>query len=222
MGVEPVRVFIVDDHELLRSGLRGALEASGGIEVVGEADRFEGTADAIASAAPDVAIIDVRLGDGNGVELCRQLRARAAATRCLVFTSATGEEGLYQSIRAGASGFLLKRASADEIVRAVRAVAAGQALIDPAVTGSLLSKVRHESGEGPESLTGQERQVFDLIGEGLSNSEIAERLALAPQTVKNYVSRVLTKLDMTRTRTALHAAASKRADEDDRPPDGGR
>lgn len=221
MSVEPVRVFIVDDHELLRSGLRGALEASGDIEVVGEADRFEGTAEAIADVAPDVAIIDVRLGDGNGVELCRQLQTRGAPTRCLIFTSTTGEEGLYQSIRAGASGFLLKRASAEEIIRAVRTVAAGQALVDPAVTGSLLARVRHEGGEGPDSLTGQERQVFDLIGEGFSNTEIAERLALAPQTVKNYVSQVLTKLDMTRTRAALYAAASKRAEDDTPPPEGG-
>ena len=211
MSPEPVRAFIVDDHELLRSGLKGALEADGDIEVVGEADRFEGSAGAIVEVAPDVAIIDVRLGDGSGVELCRQVQASGVSTRCLMFTSATGEEGLYQSIRAGASGYLLKRASASEIVDAVRIVAAGDALIDPTVTGSLLTKVRQGGAEG---LTSQERQVFDLLGEGMSNTEIADRLGLAPQTVKNYVSRVLTKLDLTRTRTALYAAASKRAEED--------
>jgi DNA-binding NarL/FixJ family response regulator len=218
MSIEPVRVFIVDDHELLRSGLRGALEATDDIDVVGEADRFEGTADAIADVGPDVAIIDVRLGDGNGVELCRQLQTRGVPTRCLIFTSATGDEGLYESIRAGASGYLLKRASATEIVSAVRTVAAGHALVDPVVTGSLLAKVRRDATQAAATLTAQERQVLHLIGEGLGNAEIAERLALAPQTVKNYVSRVLTKLHMTRTRAALYAAASHRAEEEGRAP----
>jgi DNA-binding NarL/FixJ family response regulator len=214
MPSDLVRVFIVDDHELLRNGLKEALEPEKDITVVGESDRLQGTADLIIQLEPDVAVIDVRLGDGSGVELCRQLQANEIATRCLMFTSSTGEEPLYQSILAGASGYLLKNASGKEIISAIRTLGEGKALIDPAVTNSLLTKLRHENREGLETLTTQEQQVLQLIGEGLTNAEIATSLHLADQTVKNYVSRVLTKLDLNRTQSALYAAGAKRTKEE--------
>ena len=212
MTSDPIRVFLVDDHEMLRNGLKEALEAEADIQVIGEADRFEGTADRLMELAPDVALIDVRLGDGSGIELCRQLHAHKVPTRCLMFTSSTGQKPLYESILAGASGYLLKSASGAEIVGGIRALAAGEDLIDPALMKSLLASIRHESREGLPDLTTQERQVLELIGEGLTNHEIAERLHLADQTVKNYVSHVLTKLDLTRIQTALYAAGEKRGE----------
>jgi DNA-binding NarL/FixJ family response regulator len=215
MSDEHIRVFVVDDHELLRAGLKAALETESDIRVVGEAARLAGTADTIAQLNPDVAVIDVRLGDGTGINLCRELQVRGVATRCLMFTSAAGEEGLYQSILAGASGYLLKNAAAEEIVDAVRAVAERGVLIDPTLAETLLARLRHRGRRSADDLTGRERQVLTLIGEGLTNAEIAARLNLAPQTVKNYVSRVLTKLDMNRTQSALYAAA-KQADEEPR------
>lgn len=214
MGIDAVRVFIVDDHELLRNGLKEALEPEKDITVVGEAGRFEGTIELLLAHAPDVAVIDVRLGDGSGIELCRELQEHSEATRCLMFTSATGDEPLYQSILAGASGYLLKTASGREIISAIRALGAGQALIDPAVTNSLLVRLRQQNRVGLEDLTTQERQVLELIGEGLTNAQIADRLHLADQTIKNYVSHILTKLDLTRTQSALYAAGEKRATEE--------
>jgi DNA-binding NarL/FixJ family response regulator len=209
-----VRVFIVDDHELLRNGLKEALEPEEDITVVGEADRLAGTIDLILEHAPDVAVIDVRLGDGSGIELCRELREHSVATQCLMFTSATGDEPLYQSILAGASGYLLKTASGKEIISAIRALGAGQALIDPAVTKSLLARLREQNRVGLDDLTSQERQVLELIGEGLTNAEIAVRLNLAEQTVKNYVSHVLTKLNLNRSQTILYADAERRTKEE--------
>lgn len=209
MSGEGIRVFVVDDHALLRAGLKSALETEPDIRVVGEAARLGGTADAIGRLEPDVAVIDVRLGDGSGIELCRELRSQGAATRCLMFTSAAGEEALYQSILAGASGYLLKDASAETIIDAVRTVAAGKALIDPTLAETLLSRLRHPGRSGADELTSREREVLALIGEGFTNAEIATHLHLAPQTVKNYVSRILTKLDMNRTQSALYAAAKK-------------
>jgi DNA-binding NarL/FixJ family response regulator len=214
VGIDAVRVFIVDDHELLRNGLKEALEPEKDITVVGEAGRFEGTIELLLAHAPDVAVIDVRLGDGSGIELCRELQEHSEATRCLMFTSATGDEPLYQSILAGASGYLLKTASGREIISAIRALGAGQALIDPAVTNSLLVRLRQQNRVGLEDLTTQERQVLELIGEGLTNAQIADRLHLADQTIKNYVSHILTKLDLTRTQSALYAAGEKRATEE--------
>lgn len=214
MSGDRIRVFIVDDHELFRDGLKAALAREEDIDVVGEADRFEGTADLIADLVPDVAVIDVRLGDGSGIDLCKQLKTRELPTRCLIFTAATGEEGLYHAILAGASGYLLKTGSAKEVVTAIRALGAGLALIDPAVTESLLARLRHESRQHLSDLTNQELQVLELVGEGLTNVAIADRLDLAEQTVKNYVSHILNKLDLNRTQAALYAAAAKRDDEE--------
>jgi DNA-binding NarL/FixJ family response regulator len=214
VGSDGVSVFIVDDHELFRNGLKEALEPEEDITVVGESGRFAGTIDLILELAPDVAVIDVRLGDGSGIELCRQLQEQLVGTRSLMFTSATGDEPLYQSILAGASGYLLKTASGQEIISAIRSLGAGRALIDPAVTNSLLVRLREQNHVGLEELTTQERRVLELIGEGLTNGQIAERLHLADQTVKNYVSHVLTKLNLNRPQTVLYADAEKRTKEE--------
>lgn len=204
--MKSISVFIVDDHEVLRLGLREALEIEPDLEVVGEGDRFEGTADRIVQTLPDVAILDIRLRDGTGIELCRDVLEKAPEVRCLMFTSASGDEALYQSIVAGASGYLLKDAPRTELVHAIHTVAAGQSLIDPSLTGRVLDRLREQPDEVTAQLTEQEARVLELIGEGLTNRCIADRLNLAPQTVKNYVSRVLTKLDMGRTNAALFAA----------------
>lgn len=201
-----IRVFVVDDHELLRIGLRETLSVEEDLDLVDEADRFEGTAERIIESAPDIAILDVRLGDGSGIELCREVLAHASRTRCLIFTSATGDGPLHEAILAGAAGYLLKDASRDELLRAIRTVAAGHSLIDPGMTERVLVRLRSVSDERTSGLTAQERRILDLMGEGLTNSEIADRMSLAHQTVKNYVSRVLAKLDMRRTSAALHAA----------------
>lgn len=201
-----VSVFIVDDHELLRLGLREALDAEVDIQVVGEAGRVEDSVELVLEARPDVALLDVRLPDGSGIELCRDILARDHEIRCLMFTSAAEDEPLYDAVLAGASGYVLKDSPRSDLVAAIRRVAAGDSLIDPAMTDRILTRMRSES-EGPAAdLTRQERNILDLIGEGLTNKEIAERLNLAEQTTKNYVSRVLTKLDMGRTRAALYSA----------------
>ncbi|HYI45872.1 MAG TPA: response regulator transcription factor [Actinomycetota bacterium] len=213
-STDPISVFIVDDHEMLRDGLKEALAPEDDIRVVGESSQVEGTTDLIVELDPVVAVIDVRLPDGSGVHLCRDVQSLDVATRCLMFTSATGEEPLYQSILAGASGYLLKNASRQEIVSAIRALAAGQSMIDPAVAGSVLERLRQHERIGLEDLTVQEHEVLSLLGEGLTNAQIATRLHLADQTVKNYVSHVLTKLDLTRTQSALFSAKAKRDEEE--------
>lgn len=207
-----IRVFLVDDHEMMRIGLRESLSAEADLEVVGEWPQAVGAVEAILQAQPDVAILDVILGDGNGIELCREIRA-ASDIRCLVFTSAVGDEPLYEALMAGASGFLLKDAGRDELVSAIRKVAAGGSLVDPSSTSRLFARLRKSDSEIGVGLTDQETKVLDLIAEGLTNREIAERMFLAEQTVKNYVSRVLTKLNMRRTQAALFRADQAR-DED--------
>jgi len=207
---DPVTVFIVDDHEIFRDGLKEALAPAEGIEVIGESDRVHGTTDLIVQLEPDVAVIDIRLPDGSGVQLCEELYSLEVDTRSLMFTSSTDKEPLYQSILAGASGYLLKHTSAKEIVNAIRTVGAGQVVIDPALANFVLEKVRQQDRVDPNELTAQENRVLELLGEGLSNMQIAERLNLAEQTVKNYVSNLTTKLDLNRTQAALYSAALRR------------
>jgi two-component system, NarL family, response regulator DevR len=201
-----ITVFVVDDHELMRIGLREALDPEPDIIVTGEAERVEGTSQRIATMDPDVALLDVRLPDGTGVELCRDVLGANPSVRCIMFTSATGDEPLHESVLAGAAGYVLKDAPRSELVAAIRKVAAGASLIDPAMTGRLLARIRERRNSPAENLTDQERRILELIAEGLTNKEIAERLYLADQTVKNYVSHVLTKLGMSRTRAAVYAA----------------
>jgi len=204
-----VRVFLLDDHEVVRRGLRELLEADGGFEIVGEAGTAEEAVGRIPATSPDVAVLDVRLPDGNGVEVCRDVRSRHPEIACLMLTSYSDDEALFDAIMAGAAGYLLKQIRSAELVDAIRTVASGRSLLDPAVTQRVLERIRrgNEDDERIERLTDQEQKIFELIGEGLTNRQIAERVHLAEKTVKNYVSNLLMKLGMERrTEAAAYAA----------------
>jgi two-component system response regulator DevR len=205
----PTRVFLLDDHEVVRRGVRDLLEGSGDIEVVGEAGTAEEALGRIASARADVALLDMRLPDGNGVEVCRELLSRVPGLKCLMLTSFTDDEALFDAIMAGAAGYLLKQVKGTDLVDAVHRVAAGQSLLDPEITARVLERLRKppEEDERLARLTEQERKILDLIAEGLTNRQIAERMFLAEKTVKNYVSNLLAKLGMERrTEAAVFAA----------------
>jgi two-component system response regulator DevR len=209
------RVFLLDDHEIVRRGLRDLLEAEDDIEVVGEAGTVEEAVNRVPSTRPDVAVLDVRLPDGNGVEACRDIRSAHPEVRCLMLTSFSDDEALFDSIMAGASGYLLKQVRGADLVDSVRRVAAGQSLLDPTVTAKVLERLRKppEEDEQLARLTAQERKILDLLAQGLTNRQIGERLYLAEKTVKNYVSNLLMKLGMhRRTEAAVYAAklAAKR------------
>ena len=203
-----VRVFLLDDHDIVRRGLRDLLEAEG-IDVVGEAGTAVEGLSRIPPTRPDVAVLDVRLPDGNGVEVCREIRSRHPEIQCLMLTSFSDDEALFQAIMAGAAGYLLKQLKGGDIVDAIRRVSEGQSLLDPAVTARVLERLRKgpEEDEAMARLTDQERRILTLIAEGLTNRQIAERVHLAEKTVKNYVSNVLSKLGMKRrTQAAVYAA----------------
>ena len=205
----PIRVYLLDDHELVRQGISRVLEADGGIEVVGEGDTIAiGTAQ-IPVLRPDVAVLDVRLPDGSGIEACRTIRSIDPSVRALFLTSFDDDEALFAAIMAGAAGYVLKEIRGSDLVDAVRRVAAGQSLIDPSVTARLLDRVRTGQGAGSElsSLTPQETRLLGYIAEGLTNREIAEKMSLAEKTVKNYVSSVLAKLGVGRRAQAAVIAA---------------
>jgi two-component system, NarL family, response regulator DevR len=213
-GPAPVRVFLLDDHEIVRRGVRELLEASGGdLVVVGEAGTAEEALARIPPVRPDVAVLDVRLPDGNGVEVCREIRSRHPDVRCLMLTSFADDEALFDAIVAGAAGYVLKQVRGTDLVDAIRRVAQGQSLLDPGVTARVLERLR--SPQAPDehlaSLSEQERRILDLIAEGLTNRQIGERMYLAEKTVKNYVSNVLMKLGMSRRSEA--AAYAARLDE---------
>ncbi len=204
-----LRVFLVDDHEVVRNGLRAMLEADGDIEVVGEAGTAaEATARGVA-LGPDVAVLDIRLPDGDGIEVCRELRSRLPDVQCLMLTSFADDEALFAAIMAGASGYVLKQIRGSDLVDAVRRVGRGESLIDPAMTKRVFDRLR----DGPvrderlDRLSDQERRVLDLVAEGLTNRQIADRLYLAEKTVKNYVSSMLSKLGMDRRSEAAAYAA---------------
>ena len=214
----PIRVFLLDDHEIVRRGVREVLEESGRIDVVGEAGTAAEALSRIPPTRPQVAVLDVRLPDGNGVEVCREIRDRHPEIQCLMLTSFSDDEALFQAIMAGAAGYLLKQIKGPDIVDAIERVAAGQSLLDPAVTARVLERLRTppEEDERLASLTGQERKVLELIAEGLTNRQIGERIHLAEKTVKNYVSNLLTKLGMERrTQAAVYAAGLKEHTETD-------
>jgi DNA-binding NarL/FixJ family response regulator len=207
-----IRVFLLDDHEVVRRGVRDLIEgqSDGEIEVVGEASSADEALRRVPAIRPDVAILDVRLPDGNGVEVCRDIRSRNPEVRCLMLTSFADDEALIDSIMAGAAGYVLKQVRGSDLVDSVRRVAAGQSLLDPTVTATVLERLRR----GPDSdddaaarLTDQEHKILDLLAEGLTNRQIGERLYLAEKTVKNYVSNLLMKLGMhRRTEAAVYAA----------------
>jgi len=204
-----IRVFLLDDHEVVREGLRTLLEAQDDIEVVGEAATAEDGLARIPPTAPHVAVLDVRLPDGDGVEVCREVRSRHPEIACLILTSYSDDEALFDAIMAGAAGYVLKQIKGTDLVDAVRQVAQGQSLLDPSVTERVLDRLRRgpEEDERLSRLTDQERRILDLIAEGLTNRRIADELHLAEKTVKNYVSNLLTKLGMERrTEAAVYAA----------------
>lgn len=202
-----VRVFLLDDHEVVRRGLRDLLEAEDDFEVVGEAGTAEEAYGRIPATRPDVAVLDVRLPDGDGVEVCREIRSRHPEIQCLMLTSFADDEALFASIMAGASGYLLKQVKGTDLVGGIRRVGTGESLLDPSLTERVLERLRSPEDDELASLTTQERRILDLIAEGLTNRQIGERMFLAEKTVKNYVSNLLSKLGMSRrTEAAVYAA----------------
>ena len=209
-------VFLLDDHEIVRRGVRELLETAGGIDVIGEAGSAAEAPGRVHALDPDVAVLDVRLPDGDGVEVCREIRSLHPRTACLMLTSFADDDALFQAIMAGADGFVLKQVRGNDLVDAVRRVATGQSLLDPAVTARVLDRLRKgpEEDERIARLTTQERHILELMAEGLTNRVIGERLYLAEKTVKNYVTNVLSKMQMSRrTEAAVYAARHL-----DRPP----
>ncbi|BBZ12709.1 hypoxia response regulator transcription factor DosR/DevR [Mycobacterium branderi] len=206
----PVKVFLVDDHEVVRRGLIDLLSADPELEVVGEAGSVREALARVPALQPDVAVLDVRLPDGNGIELCRDLLSRMPELRCLMLTSFSSDEAMLDAILAGASGFVVKDIKGMELAHAVKEVGAGHSLLDNRAAAALMAKLRGEA-ERPDPLSGltqQERVLLDLLAEGLTNKQIADRMFLAEKTVKNYVSRLLAKLGMQR-RTQAAVFASK-------------
>ena len=209
-----IRIFLLDDHELVRRGLRDLLETEEDLEVTGEASTAEEALRRVPAARPHVAVLDVRLPDGSGVEVCREIRSAHPEVRCLMLTSFADDEALFDAIMAGASGYVLKQVRGNELVEDIRRVAAGQSLLDPAVTARVLDRLRRgpEEDEQVASLTEQEQHILELLAEGLTNRQIAERMYLAEKTVKNYVSNLLAKLGMERrTQAAVYATRRERA-----------
>ncbi len=205
----PIRVFLLDDHEVVRRGLRELLENEGDIVVVGESGLAQEAARRIPALRPDVAILDGRLPDGSGIDVCREIRSREPSTKALILTSYDDDDAVFAAIMAGAAGYVLKQVRGNDLIDTVRRVAAGQSMLDPLVTAQVLDRVRN----GPpvdrelEQLTAQEQRILGLIGQGLTNRQIAEEMSLAEKTVKNYVSALLAKLGLSsRTQAALFAA----------------
>jgi two-component system response regulator DevR len=207
------RVLICDDHEVVREGLRTLLSRRQDIAVVGEAGTMQGAIETAAKAKPDVVIMDVRLPDGSGVEACRAIREARPETQVIMLTSYADDEALFASIVAGASGYLLKQTRGQAVVDAIQAVAQGRSLLDPDVTGKVLERVRRgRDQEDPAiaSLTDQERKVLEQLAEGKTNREIGTALFLSEKTVKNYVSRILDKLGLSRRAQAAAYMAERR------------
>ncbi|MER5374854.1 response regulator transcription factor [Streptomyces sp. NPDC002553] len=199
----PIRVFLLDDHEVVRRGVHDLLNDEPDITVVGEAANVEQALGRVPALRPQVAVLDVRLPDGDGVTVCRELRSQMPELACLMLTSFDDEEALLDSIMAGASGYVLKQIQGTDLVSAVRTVAAGQSLLDPSATAKLMARLRQGPEPEPEAdalpgLTDREREILALIGEGLTNRQIGQRLYLAEKTVKNHISRLLAKLGVER------------------------
>ena len=207
----PVRVLLVDDHEVVRRGLRDLLDDERDIDVVAEAGTIAEAIVRAEATRPDVAVVDMRLPDGDGATLCKRLRA-IDGPKCLVLTAFDDEPALVAAIEAGVSGYLLKQVRGQDLVTAVREVAAGRSLLDPVTTARVLDRIRRGNDDPLDALTERERHVLTLIGEGLSNREIAQRLFLAEKTVKNYVTSVLAKLGMQRRAQAVALIARRSRD----------
>ncbi len=207
--IAPIKVFLLDDHEIVRRGVKDLLEAEPGITVVGEAGTAASALARIPALKPDVAVLDVRLPDGDGVSVCRDIRSQLPEVACLMLTSFGDDEALFDAIMAGAAGYVLKQIRGTDLVGAVKTVAAGRSLLDPEAASRVMARMREQSRRSDPlaALTGQERKILELIGEGLTNRQIGERLFLAEKTVKNYVSSLFAKLGMERrTQAAAYAA----------------
>ena len=203
-----IRVFLLDDHEVVRNGIRALLEAEDDITVVGEAATVAEAQARIPPIRPHVAILDVRLPDGSGIEVCREVRSQHPEIACLMLTSYADDEALFAAIMAGAAGYVLKQVSGHDLVNDVRRVAEGQSLLDPNLTERVMKRLRSGQDEDPllASLTPQERRILELVTEGRTNRQIASEIFLAEKTVKNYVSNLLEKLGMQRrTEAAVYA-----------------
>jgi len=206
---KPIAVFLLDDHEIVRRGVRDLLESEPDITVVGEAGTASSALARIPALRPDVAVLDVRLPDGDGVSVCREIRSRMPEVACLMLTSFGDDEALFDAIMAGASGYVLKQIRGTDLVGAIRTVATGQSMLDPRAAGQLMARLRDSARKRDPlaELTDQERTILELIGEGLTNRQIGERMFLAEKTVKNYISGLFTKLGMQRrTQAAAYAA----------------
>ena len=207
----PLRVFLLDDHELVRRGVRELLESEGDIEVVGEAASAAEAMVRVPAVRPQVAVLDVRLPDGDGVTVCRDLRSQLPELACLMLTSFSDDDALLGAVMAGASGYVLKDIRGGDLVGAVRTVAAGGSLLDARSTAHVMARLRDKQAADPlDVLTEQERRILDLIGEGLTNRQIGERLFLAEKTVKNHVSSVLSKLGLQRRTQAAVLVTERR------------
>jgi two-component system response regulator DevR len=217
LELEPIRVFLLDDHEIVRRGIADLLAAESGIIVVGEAGTADEALRRIPATSPHVAVLDARLPDGSGIEVCREIRSTAPDIRCLILTSYDDNDAIFAAVMAGAAGYLLKEVRGSYLVDAIRQVAAGKSLMDPAVTERLLHRLRNGAPQDKRlaALTEREREVLSLISDGLTNRQIGERLFLAEKTVKNYVSGLLAKLGMQRrTQAAVYGAEVARSQAD--------
>ncbi|HET9896084.1 MAG TPA: response regulator transcription factor [Streptosporangiaceae bacterium] len=221
-GTGTIKVFLLDDHEIVRRGVRDLLESECDITVVGEAGTAQSALARIPALRPDVAILDVRLPDGDGISVCREIRSRLPRVACLMLTSFGDDEALSEAIIADAAGYVLKQIRGVDLVGAVRKVASGASLIDPRAASLVMRRLRDQAATAEQlaGLTAQERRILALIGEGRTNREIGERMHLAEKTIKNYVSALLSKLGMER-RTQAAAFAARMLDNDfDRPGSG--
>jgi two-component system, NarL family, response regulator DevR len=212
---ERIRVFLLDDHELIRRGIADLLQTVPDIEIVGEAGTASEALARMPAARPDVALLDGRLPDGSGIDVCRDVRSAHPEIRCVILTSYDDNDALFAAVMAGAAGYLLKEIKGNSLIDAVRQVAAGKSLLDPSVTERLLTRLREGEphDERLASLTEREREILNLIADGLTNRQIAQQLFLAEKTVKNYVSALLTKLGMERrTQAAVYGAEVRRTE----------
>ncbi len=211
-----LRVMLVDDHEIVRQGLRALLEAEGDIEVVAEADSGKSATSLASAHQPDVVVMDVRMPDGSGVEACRAIRDERPDARVIMLTSFSDDEALFNSIMAGAAGFVLKQIRGRDLVDAIRTVASGRSLLDPDVTKRVLERLRKSKFDERDPklsrLSPQEERILDLVGEGLTNREIGARIHLSDKTVKNYVSTILQKLEVSRRAEAASYIGRVRAE----------
>ena len=207
------RVFLLDDHEVVRRGLRELLEAEDDMVVVGEAGTAEEAYGRIPATTPNVAVLDMRLPDGDGIDVCREIRSTHPEIACIILTSFGDDEAVYAAIMAGAAGYLLKQVRGTDLVDGIRRVAEGQSLLDPNVTARVLERLRTRSDEQDElaALTAREREILTFIAEGLTNRQIGEQMFLAEKTVKNYISNMFAKLGMSR-RTEAAAYATRLAE----------